>query len=887
VTRLSVYGWLARRLLPAPFYTQFGEEMARAHEDALRATPGVTVQWRRAAAYADLVVTAGAEWWRLWTAPRRPPRVHEFPRTKATIMGDLWQDIRFAIRTWRKSPRFAIPAVIILSLGIGATTTLYTVVRHVLWNPLPVPSPDRLYLLQEVSDQGSPMLVSYPNFDDWRSRVHSFDGLAARKDPGTIAAQVGTSAFRASVLPVSREFFSVLGIRPMIGRTIRPDENRPGGPQVAVVSERLWRERLGARPDLTDAQLRLVTVSDAPYQVVGVIPDRYWAVAPGDILLPTEDSPVQIRGAGNYRVIGRLRAGTSLEAARTEMNSIASALKAEYGEAEMAKSVAVTPLRDEVIGTARDPLMVLLIGAGVLLIAACLNVGLMLLARATTRAQEVAVRTALGASRERVIRQIVTENAMLALASAAVGAFLAWITVRAIRAEGPAQIPRLNELAMDARAWWFALLAALCAVLLFGVVPAFRLARETFAPLRSMRGSSGPGKSGPWHLLVGLQAALAVIMLVSAGLLVRSLTSILTQDAGYVRDNILTVSLPLPQDQYRTSAERVSLIDRLVQEAQTLPGVQHAALINQLPLQPGARRAPVLIPPFTDPQSPEEWDGIAGFRVITPDYFATLGIPLLRGRGIEASDREGAPPVTVVNASLAERLWPGQDPIGKQIRALYDFRGELMTVVGVVGDARDWRSERQYEMYVSVRQRPEHAYAPYLVLRTAGDESGVARALLARIRATDPGIPAVATPLDRVFGDTIVDRRFTTDLALTFAGLVLLLTLVGIYGVVSYAVARRTREVGIRIALGAEPGRVVQLLQRRTLLPVAAGVVVGLVGAALLSGSLRALLYHVAPHDPATFVAGALLIIAAAWLSSYLPASRAGRVDPSVTMRTE
>jgi len=887
LTRAGLYRWLVRRILPASFRTRFGEEMARAYEDTLRAKRGATVQRQRAAGYADLLITAGAEWWRLRAEGRRAPQANERRKDKGSFMGVLWQDFRFAIRTWRKSPRFAIPAVIILSLGLGATTTLYTVVRHVLWNPLPVPAPERLYLLQEVSEQGSPMLVSYPNFDDWRNRAHWFDGLAALTGPGTTPAQVGTDAFRASIVSVSREFFTVLGIRPLVGRTIRPAENEPGGPQVAVVSERLWRERLGERTDLTDAQLTLVTVSDAPFQVVGVIPDRYRAVVPADILLATEDSPVRIRGAGNYRVIGRLKAGASLESARAEMNSIARALKVEYGDAELANSVAVTPLRDELIGSARDPLLVLLIGAGVLLVVACLNVGLMLLARATTRAQEVAVRTALGASRIRVVRQIVTENALLALASAAVGAFLAWITVRAIRAEGPAQIPRLNELAMDGRAWWFALLAALCAVLVFGVVPAFRLARETFAPLRSMRGSSGSGKSGQWHLLVGLQAALAVIMLVSAGLLVRSLTSILTQDAGYVRDHVLTVSLPLPQDRYRTSADRVSLIDRLVGEAQTLPGVQHAALINQLPLQPGARRAPVLIPPFTDPESPEEWDGIAGFRVITPDYFATLGIPLLRGRGIEASDREGAPPVTVVNASLATHLWPGQDPIGKQIRALYDFRGELMTVVGMVGDARDWRSERQYEMYVSVSQRPEHAYAPYLVMRVAGDETSVAHALLARIRATDPAIPAVATPLEHVFRNTIVERRFTTGLALTFAGLVLVLTLVGIYGVVSYAVARRTREVGIRIALGAEPRRVVRLIQRRTLLPVTVGVIVGLTGAALLSGSLRALLYQVAPYDPATFVAGALLIMAAAWLSSYLPASRAGRVDPSLTMRTE
>lgn len=884
---LGMYRWMGQRILPPLFRARFGEEMARAYEDSLHGKRGADAHWQRAAGYADLLITAGAEWWRLWAVGRQSPRVHESSSGQASIMSALWQDFRFAIRTWRKAPSFAIPAAVILSLGIGATTTLYTVVRHVLWNPLPVPSPQRLYLLQEVSDRGATMLVSYPNFDDWRSRAHSFDGLAAYTGQGTIPAQVGTDAFGASVVSVSREFFSVLGIRPMIGRTIRPAENQPGAAQVAVVSERLWRQRLGQRADLTDARLTLVTVSNAPYQVVGVIPDRYRALVPGDVVLASEDAPVRIRAAGNYQVIGRLKDGVTPQAARSEMNGIARSLKGEYGDADLAKGVSVIPLRDELIGSARDPLVVLLIGAGVLLIVACLNVGLMLLARATTRVREVAVRTALGASRVRVVRQVVTENALLALGSAAVGAFLAWIALRAIRAEGPAQIPRLNELAMDGRAWGFALLAALSAVLLFGVAPALRLARETFAPLRSMRGSAGSGRSGRWHVLVALQAALAVIMLVSAGLLVRSLSRILTQDTGYVREKVLTVSLPLPQGRYRTDADRVSLIQRLVEAAQTLPGVQHAALVNQLPLQPGARRAPVLIPPFTNPESPEEWAGIAGFRVITPDYFATLGIPLLRGRGIEASDQEGTPPVTVVNASLAAHLWPGQSPIGKRIRALYDFRGALMTVVGVVGDARDWRSERQYEMYVSVTQRPEHAYAPYLVLRIGRDAAGVTRALLARIRAIDPAIPAVATPLTETFNQTVVDRRFTTDLALTFAGLVLLLTLVGIYGVVSYAVAYRTREVGIRIALGAAPRRVVQLLQRRTLLPVTAGVVAGLGGAALLSGSLRALLYHVTPYDPATFAASPILIVAAAWLASYLPASRAGRVEPIVTMRAE
>ncbi len=883
----GLYRWMGRRILPPSFRARFGEEMARAYEDSLRSKRGARALWRRAAGYADLVFTAAAEWWRLWGAARKTPRGRRSARAETTLMGALWQDLGFAIRTWRRSLGFAIPAVVIVSLGIGATTTLYTVVRHVLWNPLPVPSPQRLYLLQEVSDKDASMLVSYPNFDDWRSRAHSFDGLAAYTPPGNIPVQVGTEAFRASVVSVSRGFFAVLGIRPLIGRTIRPAENRPGGPQVAMVSERLWRQRFQQRGALEDARLTLPTASDAPYQVVGVIPDRYHALVPADILLATENAPVRIRAAGNYRVIGRLKEGTPLRVARAEMNGIARSLKGEYGDADLAKAVAVTPLRDELIGSARDPLIALLIGAGMLLIVACLNVGIMLLARATTRVREVAVRTALGASRARVVRQIVTENALLALAATALGGLLAWMTVRAIRAGGPAQIPRLNELAMDGQAWGVALLATLIAILVFGVAPALRLARETFAPLRSMRGNAGSGQSRPWHVLVGLQAALAVIMLVGAGLLVRSLTTILTQDTGYVRENVLTVSLPLPQDRYRTATERVGLIHRLVSAAQTLPGVRHAALINQLPLQPAARRGPVLVPPFTNPESPEEWDGIAGFRVITPDYFATLGIPLLRGRGIEESDREGTPPVTVVNASLAAHLWPGQNPIGKQVRALWDLRGALMTVVGVVGDARDWRSERQYEMYVSVAQRPEHAYAPYLVLRVGRDETSVAHALLARIRAIDPSIPAVATPLTETFSQTVVDRRFTTDLALTFAGLVLLLTLVGIYGVVSYAVARRRREVGICIALGAEPRRVVQRIQRGTLLPVTVGVVVGLGGAVLLSGSLRAMLYHVAPYDPATFAAGAVLILAAAWLASYLPASRAGHVDPIVTMRAE
>lgn len=802
-------------------------------------------------------------------------------------MHDVFQEIRLAVRSLARRPAFTIPAILTLALGIGATTTVYTLVRRILLDPLPFKSSERLVLIEESETPGKGMLVSYPNFADWKQRTRSFEVLAAalltHTQPMVGAGEPGV----VSVQALTKDFFEMMGVAPLAGRTFTADENRKGGARVALVTEAFWRERLGSRRDFGKFDIKL---SGTPWTVIGVMPDRFKVLDGGDVFLPADQFPIELRAAGNYHVIGRLAPGATIESATAELSQIAAQLKDQYGDATLSNAVYSTSLREEVIGTARQPLAILLAAAVVLLLVACVNVGLMLLARSAERGQEMAVRAALGARRVRVARQLFIENGALALVGGAIGMVLAGWAVGILRVRGAGMIPRLQDLAIDSRIALFALGATVVATVLFGVFPAVRLTRESFQPLRSLRSTTAAAAGfTTWNVLVALQAALAVVVLVGSALLVRSVNRILTMDTGYDRHNVLSIWLPLPSDRYPGDSARLNFYHRALPELTAIPGVTKAAFINALPMEPTNRSGPVLIPPIVNPESPNEWDAISGFRVISPGYFEAMHIAVERGRIITEQDRAGSPPVAVVNRTLADRLWPGEDPIGKEVRALWDFRGALFTVVGVVGEAREWSRKpgSQSELYISMEQRPEHTDGIYAVLRVDADMAGVARAARARLLALDREIPLTVQTLDDRVRESITDRHFTANVLTGFAAMSLALTLIGIYGVVSYVVARRTKELGIRIAIGADPRRAWQFIQRGTLLPVAAGTVTGMIVAAWLSKLITAQLIAVTSYDSAAYAIAAAIALTAAWVGSYIPARRAARLDPAAIIRGE
>lgn len=802
-------------------------------------------------------------------------------------MNALLRDIRHAIRRLVKNPSFALITVFTLALGIGASTVAFSLVNGVLMRPLPFPESDRLMMLEERRGDGRELILSYPNFDDWRRESETFEGILAVQVPWQVSVLGGDEPTRGTVIRVSREFFDVLGVQPLLGRPIAPEENRPGGEPVVVLSFEFWNRLFGDRAGLDGLS---VTIRGDPYSVVGVMPPGFKLLEEGDVYFPMELRPQRIRDSHNYRAVGRLAPGVSLTQAQQEMNGIAARIREAYPGDTQTESVSMRPLRAEILGEVDRPLLFLLGAAGLLLMLACSNAASTLLARSTHREREMAIRTAVGAARLRLIQQLFTESLLLAGLAGLLGLLLSTLTLDLVRAQGVDLVPRLQTVSIDTRIMLFALGATLVTSLLFGLLPALRASDAVAGALRSgRRGDTRGRKAFGWNVLAGGEAALAVVLVVACGLLVRSFQQVLSEETHFRPEGALTVEMDLGGSGYTGAEDRAGVLEELKREYEALPGVTAVGFVNHLPTDPNYMRGPVFRSPAPKQRDPDRPGTDSGWRVVDEDYFAALGIPLVRGRGFSSEDRPDGPPVAILNQALADRAFPGEDPVGRLVQVIPFWRDMDLTVVGVVAEARDWRKKAgsQPEVFVYWPQRSDYTWYMTCVIRTTGDPASLARPARERLRAVAPTVPGTIHTMRARLGESLRERSFTLAVLGSFAALSLVLAAVGIFGVVSYSVSSRSREIGIRLALGAGAWTVRQRIFLSSFGVVGLGTAVGVVCAFAFGGVMESLLFGVSPRDPMAFAAASLALLIASALAIWVPVVRYTRVDPVVTMRAE
>jgi putative ABC transport system permease protein len=798
----------------------------------------------------------------------------------------LGQDARYSWRRLARSPGFTAVAVITLGLGIGANSAIFSVVNTVLLRPLPYAEADRLVGAFSVATE--PMVMSGPDFMDIREQAGVFEGLAAYDTEMRTLTGAG-DAERVAVGAVTPGFFEVLRVRPVLGRTFRPEEMEPGQERVAVLSHGFWLDRFGGDPGVLG---RTITLSGRDHEVVGVAPPGF-DLPPGRaawVPMVNEGMFAAARRAMYLSVIGRLGAGVTLAEAEAEVATIAARLEAAYPETNVGYGATVRPMRDVMVGDARTPLLVLLGAVALVLLIACANVANLLLARAASREGEFSVRAALGAGNARLVRHLLTESVMLGALGGALGLVLAVLGTRALRALGPAGIPRLDEVGVDGTVLALTAAAALLTGILFGLAPALQVARANLASSIREGGRGAPGGRGN-RLRSGLvvaQTALAVVLLVGAGLLLGSFARMVQVDPGFHSDGVLTFPLSLPETGYPEDAQVRDFYGRFLERLETVPGVRSADAVV-----PGLASGQSFSLSFTvdgrEPLPPGESQSLQT-RVATAGYFSTAGIPVRRGRVFTEWDREDTPGVLVLNEAAVRSYFPDEDPLGQRITLGWTRDGAPVggEVVGVVGDVRHFglASEPLPEVYIAHAQVPNAGMT--LVLRTAGDPMAVAGPVRAALRELDPSLAAgTFVPLETTLARSVAQPRFYALLLGLFAALALTLAAVGILGVMSYLVAQRTREIGIRMALGADARAVHRLVIGRGMRLTIAGLALGIPATFALTRVIESQLYGIEPGDPATLTAVVILLTAVAFLSSYIPSRRATRIDPMVALRGE
>lgn len=794
------------------------------------------------------------------------------------LLEDVLQELRYGARSLRRSPAFSTMAVLTLALGIGAGTAVFSLVDGVLLRPLPYRDAGALVEVRELGE-GRRFYPSFPNFLDWRDRNRSFSSMVALQPLGPMPVLDVGDPVRVPVVLVSRDFLQTAGVSPLLGRDLSAEEQRPGAPDVAVVSHRFWRTRLGSQSELSRISF---TLQGSPYRVVGVLPPGFELLYEGDVYLSAERWPGTARSAHAYRVVGRLRSGVTLEAADQDMDALTAAMKEEYGGDTNAESAQLRPLRDVLVGNQKRPLTLLLLASGMLLLVACANVAGTLLARGSARARELAVRVSLGARRARLVRLLLAECLILAVLAGGLGALMAMGAVGAAVALAPDVLPRMDAVSVDGRVLLFAAATAVCTVLIFGLWPALRLTRSRMGGgLRDGTRGSTLGRGRAWSVLIAAEVGLAVVLLMGAGLLVRSLRAIVHLDAGWNPRGVLQVTLAPPAGVFASEDDAVAFVRQVEEEIAGLPGVTAVGLGNLGPLDAGNWSAPA-----RDADTGEGIGGYAGWRLVDPGYFQALGVTLVRGRHF----RPGEERVTVVNEELARRLWGDGDPLGRRVLSNYDPYQEPLEVVGVVRQARDWRTDpgEQMEIFVPWWHFAQQLQDIRYLIRTPGDPSDLIDLVRQRVHALESRVPLEFTTLESEFAASTADRRFVAGVLGLFALSGLVLSLVGIFGVVSYSVAQRRREIGIRMALGAQTGRVRSEARASALRPTAVGLALGGGGAFLLAGFVDALLYEGVPARDPWMLAGVVgLFLAGALLASDLPARRASRTDPASVLRQD
>jgi len=824
--------------------------------------------------------------------------IHVAPRRTCSSRVRAWveavgQEVRLGARGLRKSPGFAVVAVATLALGIGANTAMFSVVNAVLLRPLPFREPDRLVTIwasvpRRHRDQVPTSLLDYL---DWRRQATGFASLAAFTD---LTLNLGGAEHpeHLAAFEVSANLFPTLGVAPALGRNFQPDEDRRGGPRVVILGDRLWRRRFGADPGIVG---KGVTLNGRGYTVVGVMPAGFEfpiQAEPGQLFVPLlqDDLALMWRREGReVFTLARLRPGGAVARARAEMATIARRLASQYPESNTGFGATVLPWREQLAGKSRLALLVLLGGVGFLLLIACANLANLFLTRAAARRRELAIRAALGASRLRLVRQLLVETLLVALAGGAAGVLLAAAGVRLATGWLPADIPRLGESRVDLGVLLFAAAQSLATGLLFGLQPAVRAARPVLADTLhdAARGSAGKRQRSAQKLLVAAEVALALVLTTGAGLLLESFSHLLAVAPGFRAERLLAVPIDLARERYPRREQQRSFAAQLLERARQLPGASAAAVVFPLPLT--SRVAfPIEVP--GRPPAPGERLG-AYFRAVSPGYFATMGIPVVSGRDFSGRDRGGTAPVAVVNRTMARRFWPGQSPLGERLTItdpVHDHERIAAEIVGVVGDVQHAGLDAPAgsEMYLPFEQCP--FLWMHLVVHTAVPPEALAAAVAGQVRALDPDTPvgAVAT-LDQMLARSLAPRRFQSLLLGAFALLAVALTAIGIWGVASSSVAQRRREMGIRMALGARPADLLWLVLSEGGRLGLAGVAAGVAGALALTRLLGGLLFGVTPTDPATFAGGAALVLAITLAASWFPARHAMGADPVAALRQE
>jgi putative ABC transport system permease protein len=810
-------------------------------------------------------------------------------------------DCRYALRQLRKNPGFTVVAVLTLALGIGVTTAIFSVVYGVLLRPLPYPDPNRIMAVFEVTSKGRPARMADPNFDDFRDQSRSFQAMAKYAD--TVAAVSGASQpTRTRVARVSSDFLAVFGIQPTLGRNFNASEAKKGAGPTVLVSYGYWRQYLGSPRDLSQSHLK---IDIASFSVIGVLPAGFDFPADVDLWLPADlEGKNPSRTSHNYNAVGRLRDGVTVEQANGDISAIARRIhdtSSEQGD-YLLKDGIVVPLQDSITGKARSPLLVLLGAVGFLLLVACANVANLLLAQVSVRERELAIRSALGAARGRLIRQFLTEAFLLSLVGGSLGVLGALGGVAGLVALAPANLPRLDSISISIPVLVFAFLLSTAIAAGLGAFTAARTAsgdpREGLAEGgRAQAGSQGGQRVG--RAIVAAQIAITLVLVVGAGLFGRSLMKVLDVNPGFRVDQVVTmdVSLPWVNDPEAKAGQAIffsNLIDRLKE----IPGVRNVGAASGLPLDGGLPDGMFLL--MTQKEMPKIMDGLdalsqqnerignADFCVATAGYFQVLEIPLIRGRLFDERDGANSPHVAVISESLVRDRWPDRDPIGQTIQfGNMDGDLRLITIVGIVGDTHEYGLEvpPRPTVYVNLFQRPRAAIS--LTMLSDADTRVVVSAARGILQDLNPEIPARFRTLSQVYSASLGSRRFNVILIGFFGITALLLATTGVFGVMAYSVSRRTREIGVRVALGAATGDVLGMIVGQGLRPIFIGVAIGIAGSLALTRTVESLLFGVTATDPLTFGGVTLLLVGAALLACYIPARRATRVDPMVALRYE
>jgi putative ABC transport system permease protein len=838
------------------------------------------------------------------------------------MLETFFQDARFSLRLLKKSPAFTFVAVLTLALGIGATTAIFSVVYGVLLRPLPYKNPEQIVRLWEQNPDGVHMNSADPNFTDFRAQNHSLSGLAEfNSDIESVTGHGDPSRTRTA--SVSQDFFEVMGVQPVFGRTFAPEEQQLNAPAAALVSYAYWQQALGATQDLSSVHLK---ISDKPASLIGVLPPGFRFPDSSDIWLSREIyEKLPSRSAHNWQLVGRLRDGATVDQARAELSGLAQRMKQQYGEETSTVAVAVEPLREAMTSDVRPALLILLGASAFLLLIACANVTNLMLAQAAARERELAVRAALGAQRNRLVRQFLTEALLLAFIGGALGIFLAYWGLNGLLALAPASLPRLENVSLNIPVLLFSLAIVFLVSFALAVFTSFRSvsrdARESLG--EGNRGAVGTlSKQRIGRVLAAAQLAIALVLLVGASLLGRSLLRVLSVNSGFRTESVLTMDLRLPEE--APKPERIAFLDKLLAQLRQIPGVSEVGGTNNLPLSdsgfadgsfrlmnPGQitpetkalihrsytedfMKDPALLAELThfveDLFHDKSQLGEADFIVSSTGFFKSLDIPLLHGRLFDDRDTIDTPHVAVINQAVANQRWPGQDPIGRAIEfGNMDGDLRLLTIVGVVGDVRNHHLEQDARptVYVSYRQRPLAARRFTVVLRSSGPPDAVFEAARSVLHDIDPNIPPEFSTLTQVYSSSLDPRRFSLTLVAIFSGVAFLLALAGIYGVISYSVAQRTREIGLRMALGATTSEVLAMVLKQGALTGAFGIAFGLLGSFAITRLLQSQLFEISPTDPATLTIVSIVLLAVALAACAIPGRRATRIDPVVALRCE